>query len=495
MQLSFFPTLSAWLAFVTLLGWWYATRYHSETRESTYVANRGVGLWHGIISKTATWTQAPAIYISGGLAVMGPWYLGIFYVPNVLALVISSWFFMSMRQVMRDEKAYTEPQYMDKVYGSSLVVNLTIVIQLITLVGGSAGAIVGITKWLEPLLGIEPGYLGLGFGLVAIAWVALPGVRGGLVADLVKGFCFSVIVTGIFCLWWVSWGSWESSQIVFRPPPSNESVGDILWYGIPLAVSLISAQLCYPDIIERNYSLVEDAEVQRKVNRGSTYLFAFVLLALASTGVLALVTINGKITGYPAFAVVDTFGSMNVKIIVSVLLSTIVVTAIASYFWSAGSLLSVHLYQPNYLRKHGVAPTESKAVWASRWYMLGIAVLVAGIASIPGIDVLWVVNSLAPFRAEIMFPALVASVLLYYKVETHLYGNAIGIGMLAGLVFGPLLFFSGDLLGASSYFAKSWLVTNGKPLGVLCAMLFPALGFLVRYPFARRAKELQVATR
>lgn len=482
-QLEFWHTLVVWFAFLTVVTW-IAFRRHSETTESLLVANRRVGPWLGIAAITATWTQAPAIYASGFYAAKSHWHFAMFWIPNVLAVILLLYPVISARRVI--PKGVTQPQYMNEVFGPS-VRTMAFMMQLVCLLGSSIGAMIGIGQWLKPILHIDPGYIGLGFGAVAVGWVFITGIEGGLIADRIKIFCFGVIVAGVGYLWWSSQGSYHSVPTV---PPSNESIGSILWNtGVPLSVTLIGAALCFPDMAERGYALVANTRVQRVVYIGAALSFAFVTLVFGSLGVLATHTITEKFTDFPAFAVLRAFGSPNMLVIVSVLLSTILTAGLAAYVASAGSLLSIELYQRFYFRRHGVKPTDRKTVWTSRFFMLIIIPVVVALSNIPGISIPKLLEWIAAFRGEILFPALGAPILLYYKVPTRLYDRWIGGGMVAGMLFGFLFVFSKELFGADSFIAA-----NAKPLGALCALLFPVLTFSIGHFFARTRARAQLQT-
>lgn len=444
-----------------------------ETRDLFLVANRRVGLLLGMLTVTATWTQAPAIFASGMYAYKSPTHFLMFWLPNVLALIVPVYVVMSMRRVSPD--GYTGPQYMGAVYGP-IPRTIGFALQMASLIGVVTLTLVGISQWLNPLLNIPHGVLVVTFGLFAFAWVLFSGLPGALVGDRVKVFIIVLLALGVGYLWWRAWGTLPA--ISSHKLLSDEPVGGIIWdTGVVLTISLIGAVLCNPDVGERNFALVPDARIQRNVYFGSAALFGLVTLAFGSLGILAVYAIPGTVKGFPAFAILKEFVGNDIVVVVSVGLSVILTAALASYIASAGDLMAIEGFQRFYRWRLCRDPSDRQVVWAARTLMPTVVLIAVLLTMIPNVSIPKLLESFAVIRGEMIFPMLVAPVLLRFGAPSLEYGKSISVGMIVGLIGGILLTYSGDMFAGSD----NILVTDGKPIGALFALIAPVVFFLGRF--------------
>ncbi len=469
-QLEFWPTL--WSALLIITVFTLYTLREQMTRELLMVANRSVNVRLGAFALLAAWTQAAAVYASGLYAAMSPTHFWMFYIPNVLSLLLILMPYLSSRRLVPE--GVTLGHYMDEVYGPFVRTIITIM-QIGIVVVSCIGSLLSIAQWLTPLTGIPSGHIGLMFGGFAVLWVLLTGLKGGLVADRIKVFCLGVLMVGVAYLWWVSWGELRPEPVYTK---ATEPFGSIVWNtGVTLSITLIGAVFCFPDIAERANALVKDRKSQAKAIIGAAVLFALVLLVFGSNGTLASYAITEKYTGFPAFAVLKKFGSPNMLVVASVMLAVVLTAGLAAYVASFGSLLCVETFERHYISRYGVKPPDGAAVWISRAFMLLLIPLSAYIiVRFPDLTLPKLLEYSAAFRGEAIFPVLAAPILLWLGVPTKAYDTWIGMFMLKGLLVGMLCVFSKSVFGEASF-----LTQNARPLGALCALFFPVIGFCIRH--------------
>jgi len=430
----------------------------SVTTESFLVANRNVGLYLGVVTTAACWIQAPALLASGSFAFTSGYHFLVFWIPNVLALIIPAFLLPKMQE--RLPKGFTLPEFMGASFGGS-VRSVAFVLQFLSLIGIVAFTLTGISQWLEPLVTVPASTIAIVLVSCSSLWVLTFGIKSALVTDTIKILFIGIGLALVFSLWWTQ-----------SPLPQNEvhawnkvDPWSVIWLtGIPLAIALVGGPFTNPDLGERIFALAKSPTTLQKSYLGAAALFGIATLGFGSLGFLAYYVIPEKFTGFPAFALMKQFASYEVQLLISVGIAIILMAALGSYIASAGDLIAIEVY-----RRASSRTSDASIVLASRVSMM--IPLIAGtfLATLPGVSVPKLLESLAVVRGGMIIPVLIA-VLRPQSVA----GAPIAIGMACALLGGVGITYSSFVI------TEPYMVQNARPLGALFALLCP-LVFWVAY--------------
>ncbi len=466
------------LVVFAVLVWYLSHQDGRPTVESFLVADRMIPLRWGIVTVTANWVQAPALLLSGMFAYQGVWYFLVFLIPNVLALVLMGILAPRIQDVL--PRGYTLPQLMGEVYGDK-VRSLFFFLAFASLVSAIGYTLTGLRQWFSSQLGISPMEMTVALGMYAMLCVMPRGLPGAVIGDAVKVGIVALLIFGVFCLH-ILFGEAVSMQPVMEnSSPAGLSPGMVFWtLGIPLAASLIGGPICNPDLAERAYALQRD--IVRKSYFWAAGIFGIVVLIFGSLGILAK-ELGMKIVSpsVPAFQVLQIDGvSPMFTIIVSMALLVVLGAALASFLASTGDLVVIEGYK-RFIRP---SANDAETIWFGRAFMVVPVLIGTYIASIPKVDMSIIVQSMVVIRGEAIIPVILA-----VFIGNMISSRAVLGGMLLGAIGGTLLtfgaFFTESFLGEKIQF----LITHGRPLGALFAVLAPLVVVVLSFVFSRIHQE------
>lgn len=152
----------------------------SRTTDEFLVADRAIHWWPMSLSIAATWTQAPAVFVSASIAFTGglsgyTW----FFLPNVLSLMLFAWLSVKIRRMY--PRGFTLAGFMNKVYGRGVqkVYLFQFIIVSMMLTGLQLFAGTTVLKILSPGLSI------MTYNIIVMAIVLGYSLYSGIAGDIV----------------------------------------------------------------------------------------------------------------------------------------------------------------------------------------------------------------------------------------------------------------------------------------------------------------------
>ncbi|MEX2013350.1 MAG: hypothetical protein WD897_00330, partial [Parcubacteria group bacterium] len=449
--------------------------YRKPTAESFLVSNRNIPFGLGVVTFTATWTQAVALVVGATFAYKGQWEFFWFMVTNVGTLIFLGMLAPRVQEVM--PRGYTFPEVVERAFGPGVrsVFALTAIASLVYIVSLTLTAL---QQWTSQQLGIPSWQVAIIIGSFAFLWVAGRGLPAAVIGDAVKVALILMGVAGVIALHFHHTGS-VSAQVV-APASSGSSFWGALWMiGVPLGVTFLGAILSTPEYPERTYA------VDRRIIRYSCFtaaaLFAVIVIAYGSVGFLAKdlgLIIPG--TQLVALEVLQSTVPQWAILVVTVVFIVLLTAGLASMLASAGDLMVIEVYR----RFVNPEATNKEIVRWSRVFILVTVVMGTFIAAL-NLDLSLLVQSMAVIRGEVVIPMLLA---LFWPLIAP--GRYVFWGMITGVLGGIAITFGGPLWqNVFNQPTAQFLIANGRPLGALFAFFAP-LGFCLLAVAKRQAGVL-----
>lgn len=420
--------------YVFLVIWWLVVvaaiwRFFRKrvTTAGFLVSDRRVGVILGAITCATSWVWAPAFFVSSQKAYeQGIPGLFWFTFPNAMALVVFSFLAVKMRQDF--DQGYTLPEFMEKRFSTRMERLYTAAIsvaQCYAVIVNLTGALL----LLNLVTGIPRESLIWWLGAMMVSLSLLRGIRSSLVADSIK----FVLVTAVF---------------VFIVPGILNATGGIssvlgglggstgtftnlfdpmtAWtFGVPISISLLSGIVMDQQQWQRAFSMQK--AVVRKAFLGGGLIFTIVPIAL---GVLGFVAANPSSqvqvtqTQLAGFAVVTQFLPGIAVMAFTTMVLAGLVAAGSSALNAISSIGAIDIF-----RRIRPQASDSSMVLASRVSMLTLIAMSMLIASIPNIQILYLVLVVGAFRAALFVPTIMGLFSRRLKESYAFWGIILGIAV------------------------------------------------------------------
>lgn len=399
------------------------------------VSNRSIGLFAGLLSLSAAWVWAPALFVSSqksfesGLA-------GIFWfiVPNALALVLIGILATKVKSYKPD--GFTLPEFIKLRFNSKMHLVYVIIILIVlvySLVLHLTATNLILTSFTSYNREILIGILALTFFIIAL----MRGIRSSIFTDIIKISFIIIIVLIIVPIAIVKNGGFDS--IINGVGGKSGQFSNIfnpqvfLAFGIGSAVSLLSGAAIDQQLWQRAFSIKKN---ERKTFNYAALVFFFIPLLLSFLGFLAVtqnVNIkNNQLVGY------DLISNTLSLPLVFLFVFTVIITMVAagsSALCAVSSIFSVDIYS-TYLKK---TSTEKERLKVGRISMFAILLVATLISLIPNIQIVYLLLLIGAIRGALLIPTISS----IYKKNLSKIGTFYGI--IISIAVGLPLFIYGSL--------------------------------------------------
>lgn len=432
---------------------------YAGSKEGFLVGDREIPSWQGAFSIAATWIWAPALFL-GAQKAYDQGVVGVFWfvVPNVLCLIIFSYFAVRIRN--RLPHGFTLSGFMRETYSKRVqrlymgqLVGLSICSFAVQLLAGGSiiSALTGLNFfWVTALMSV----IALGYSLSS-------GLKGSVVADYLQ--MSLILLIGFTLIPWVVWqaGGWNTIQSGLGGISGNyTNVFDtwgaevFLTFGLSTTIGLLSGPFGDQSFWQRAFS-IQERHVKKTFIRGAL-IFATVPILMSLLGfVMAgsripvtntqLVNLEAILTYLPAWTAFP-FTLMILCGLVSTLDSCL----------SAVSSIAGHdLFSERAMSRKSI----SDGLHTSRLSMVFLAIAAVVIANLPNMQILYLFLFYGTLRATTLLPTI------FTLTTNHVSERGVFYGIMGSFVLGLPIFAYGNFGGHTE-----WII-----IGSLTSVLFSGL--------------------
>lgn len=391
--------LATYFVFVLLL-----TRFTSSgkarTKEFFLVANREIGAWPGATSIAATWIWAPALFIAAQKAFTeGVAGLFWFTVPNVLCLIIFSYFAIKIRELVPN--GYTLSNYMAERF-SKRVRNLYVLELGGLAVCSFAVQLLAGAGVLSLLTGIPFLWITLIMAGIAISYSLWSGLKASVMTDYAQ-MVLILLVGFTLAPWAVSKAGGFQTVVAglggitgtYTSIFSGDGATVFYSFGIATTIGLIAGPFGDQSFWQRSFALKKDAI--KKAFIFGALLFGLVPLTMSTLG-FAAAGIGMEVVN-PQW--------VNLEIVVAFLPTWAVVAFTYMIMCGLISTLDSNLCAISSIVGHDFSCKE-KATVRGRVSMIVLAVVALIIANLPGMQILYLFLFYGILRASTLAPTVIS---------------------------------------------------------------------------------------
>jgi Na+/proline symporter len=399
-------------------------------------SNRNLPGFLGLLTVAAAWTWAPALLVSSQKS----YELGLsgflwFSIPNIAAIFI--FYFLSKRMHKINKEGYTLPEFIrSKTKGSSdkFYIITILLVQIYAIIIN----LIGSGLILQSITGLPKYIIIPSIALVAFLIVYTKGLFSSLGMDYFK----SALILALGAIFAMLSGDFLFSSFVGQSGTGLNLLNPstILAFGIPTAISLISAITVDQQQWQRSFALKKNANL-KLVYFGGAIFFAIILIFMALPGFIAN-SLNLEIqqTQTVSLEVINYFFNSAVsKLLLAVILTSLVAVICASLSASA-SVWTVDI-------------KKDLKISSMRGAMILILIIASAIVFVPNLQIIWIVMFVGSFRSSLLIPTFI---FLFSNKLSDILVKRLNKGILIGMIFGPLIFLLGLI------FSKEYLYTVGS---------------------------------
>ncbi len=388
---------------------WFQSR-KKQTAESFLVADRQVSSWGGAFSIAVSWVWAPAVFISS-LQAYNKGLPGVFWftVPNVICFFTFAFLAVKFRQLM--PKGYTLPDFIHERFSGSKPTHLSFLFivfgyQLSAIV---INAVAGGTL-LHIASGINVSAAIIGMMTIALSYSLLSGLKASVFTDIIQ-----MVMILSFAVVLVPWavseaGGWSSVTSGFAGVSGEfGSVfnSDIAYaMGIPMTISLIAGPISDQMFYQRALAVKKEAIVPVFVRAGLLFGFVPIILSVLGFVAVAMTKQGSLIVSDPQMVAPLVIGALLPKAALYFFIMmafAALCSTMDSAFCGISSLGAVDVYRRYFNKK----PSDKKLLKIARVYMVGAAVIGAGIALLQP-KLLWIFFIYGTLVSSALFPTVFA---------------------------------------------------------------------------------------
>jgi len=437
----------------------------APTKEAFLVARRRVGLWMAAFSIAAAWVWAPSMFVSAqqafehGLA-------GLFWftAPNILCLLLFAPFARRVRE--RLPEGFTLSAWMGQRHGN--VVHGLYLLQMGALtVAAFAVQLLAGGKVVAWLAGLPYAAVVVAMSVLALSYSLLSGLRASVVTDYVK-LAFILVAGAVLAPWAATeaggldivWTGLSGRDGRWGSLVSEEGIDLFLSFGLPATIGLLSGPFGDQAFWQRAFA-TERAHVLGAFVRAALLFAAVPLLC----GTLGFVAAGAHLSiADPALVNVETVRALLPRaaaVLFGLVLLSGLVSTLDSKLCAISSLVGHDLLA---LRSPGAPLDDVRTLRWARLGMLGLALGGAGIALVPGMQIVWLFLTYGTLRSSTLLPTVFT--VLCTRVSSRGVAWGIGAALTVGLpVFGygnltrqPIISAAGSLLTVllSGTIALAW---------------------------------------
>lgn len=419
---------------VTLI---YAAGLDLSSKRGFLLASRDIGWVKGGFSIAATWIWAPALFVAAQQGYQHGW-VGVFWftVPNVLTLIVFSWFAVRARAMFPEGftlSAAAGTRYSKRVQGAYLIglIGLAVSSFAVQLL---AGAVV-----VTALTGISFTLVTLALSAIALSYTAYAGLRGSVVTDWLQMLVIAVVGFGLAAAvaavaGWTTIAQGANGVDGTYTSLTSGAGAALFWsFGLSTTIGLLAGPFGDQSFWQRAWASKEQ-DVRKSFILGAA-VFSIVPIVMSLLGFAAagasLEVISPQLTNLSA--VLEWLPLWTVIPFLLYVMSGLVSTMSSQL--SAVSTFAGHDFSK-------VTDDNTKIVARARLGMVLMAVAAIGIAHIPGIQIVQLFIFYGTLRACTMMPT---AIMLVWRRRLSERGAFYGI--VASLVVAVPMSAYGNLQG------------------------------------------------
>lgn len=447
-------------ALVTLGVAWLAGRGGSSTKSWFLIANRKIGLTAATFTIAASWVWAPALFVSAQKA-YEQGIIGLFWftVPNVLALMLFSWFAVRMREAMPE--GYTCSDYMRLLYSKRVQRLYWFTLSTLTVCAFAVQLLAG-GSVLSSVTGIPYFWTTVIVSSIPLAYTMFFGFKSSVLTDFSK--LLWVLGIGLLLIPAVIWMAGGLSVVTAGLGGKsgtyyslfNAQGRTVFWtFGLSTCVGLLSGPFGDQAFWQRGFAIMSPKLIRRAFIQGAL-LFAVVPLAMSLLGFVAagshLTTTNPQLINL-----------QTVRHFLPLALIPFLFVVLASLT----SILDSKLSAISSIAGHDMAGADASNQKSMIWARVSMVLLVLGalaIANIPGLKIVHLFLFYGTVRAAGAMPTAMSLWRGRAFSEQGVY-----YGVWASVLIGLPIFAYGNFIATGPH-QPLWLV-SGSLLTVLLSGL------------------------
>lgn len=416
------------------------------------------------ISIASSWIWAPALFLSSQKAYQDG-LVGFFWFlfPNVLTLVLFSFFASKLRQLL--PFGYTITSYMRERYGRK-VYQLYLLQNFGLLTACLAVQMVGGAKILSLVSPFSFHQIVVGLSLLSLSYSIIFGLRASVLTDVFKILILIILlVTGVPSIISAA-GGWPT---LFRGLSgasgvglhffSKESLNIFLTFGLPTSIGLLSGPFGDQAFYQRTFAILKN-------NVRNAFLIGAIVFAVVpiSFSILGFLVAGNKIVisdpGLVNYLAVQTFLPSWTWPLFALVVALVLLSAMDTHMAALGSIAGHDFLKQKNPGDITSLDEDKKSRQLSRYSILGGTLVAMSVASIPNMQILYLFLFYGTFRSSTFLPT-VLSVLSKNKWTC----SSVFWGILSALCVGLPTFIYGTLNNII------WCIL----IGSLSTVLIPAL--------------------
>lgn len=434
--------LFGYTAAVSVVVWLFSQYERASSKKYFLVANRNLSTVPAAMSVAAAWIWAPALFVSAEKAYTQGW-VGLFWflVPNVLCLVLFSFFAQKIRHLFPE--GFTLSGYMKERH-SKRVQNL----YLIALAGlatcSFAVQLLAGGKIISAISGIPYFWTTVALAAIPVGYTLYSGLKASVVSDYFQ----MLVIFGIGALiipWAISSGGGMDTVLAglngktgtFTSLFEGDGLNVFLTFGISATIGLLSGPFGDQSFWQRSFAVKKES-VGKAFVLGAL-LFGIVPLSIGLLGFLAAgLNFQAVNPSQVNFEVVLSLLPSWVAIPFVVLLLSGLVSTLDSNLSSISSLAGHDVYE----RRNGASEEwkgQPQIMKYSRLAMVGLVVGGIAIANIPGLTVLYLFLFYGTLRASTLLPTIIT------LLKRNVSESGVFYGILTSITVGLPIFAYGNL--------------------------------------------------
>ena len=417
------------------------------TKEQFLLANRKLGILLSSFSIAASWIWAPALFVSSQQAYLNGWRgLAWFVIPNVLCLILFSFFAVKIRD--RLPKGFTISQLMLDTY-SIRVQNLYWVTLIGLITCAFAAQLLAGSLLLSKVYKLDFTKITIFMAMIPLFYSWIAGLRVAVLTDFIK-LVTVFILGGLLLFKNINTPSefvWNFDGI---KPLDNLTL--FLTFGLPTTIGLLSGPFGDQSFWQRAFATTEN-KVRYAFIFGAL-IFGIVPLSMGFFGFLANslhITVNNS-QMVPVYVIKETLPPYALMLFVIVAITCLV------------SVLDSKLCAISSIAGHDIAERVNiDSITVARLSMILLTILAVFIANITDLKIVHLFLIYGSLRSSTLIPTL--ATLLNYKVSE----KGIYVGIFMAIIVGLPMFSYGT-------------INNQIAIGVtgsLLTLLLPLVGILI----------------